>query len=83
MGMTLDPNWFNVLIAFCTFVTLILSLLIGYLFRLSKELGEHKTHVAETYATKDDVKELGDRIERSMVKEFDRLHTLLQGKEAV
>ncbi|BDU38742.1 hypothetical protein [Vibrio nigripulchritudo] len=82
MGVNVDPNWLNAAIAFCTFVTLILSLLIGYLFRLSKELGEHKTHVAETYATKDDVKELGDRIERSMVKEFDRIHALLQGRDA-
>ncbi|WP_172557305.1 hypothetical protein [Vibrio fluvialis] len=81
MGMTLDPSWVNAVLAFGTFVTLILSLLIGYLFRLSKELGEYKTRVAETYATKDDVKELGDRIERSMVKEFDRIHSLLQGRE--
>ncbi len=46
-----------------------------------QKLGEYKHHVAETYATKDDVKELGDRIERSMVKEFDRIHSLLQGRE--
>lgn len=76
--MTLDPGWVNAVLAFGTFVTLILSLLIGYLFRLSKELSEYKTHVAETYATKHDVKELGDRIERSMVKEFDRIHSLLK-----
>lgn len=35
MGMTLDPSWVNAVLAFGTFVTLILSLLIGYLFRLS------------------------------------------------
>ncbi len=80
MEVILDASWVSTLLAFGTFVTLVLSLLIGYLFRLSKELGEYKTHVAETYATKDDVKELGDRIARSMVKEFDRILTLLQGK---
>ncbi len=78
MGINLDPNWVNVILALGSLLTLLLSLLIGYLFRLSNELNEYKTHVAETYATKDDVKELGARIERSMVKEFDRIHSLLQ-----
>ncbi|MGL6026805.1 MAG: hypothetical protein ACRC0U_06910 [Vibrio sp.] len=78
MEVIIEPGWVNAVLAFGTFITLILSLLIGYLSRLSKELGEYKTHVAETYATKDDVKELGERIERGISKEFDRFHSLLK-----
>jgi hypothetical protein len=41
------------------------------------ELNDHKTHVAETYATKNDVKELGDRMERQFTKSFDNLKEFL------
>ena len=43
----------------------------------AKELSDHKTHVAETYATKDDMKDLGDRIERQMKDGFNNLKELL------
>ncbi|MFG0886359.1 hypothetical protein [Vibrio sp. CJQ_6] len=50
----------NSVLFFGTFVTLSLSLLISHLFQLPKELGEYKLYVTETYALKDDTKELGD-----------------------
>lgn len=48
----------------------------------AKELSEHKTHVAETYATKDDVKELGDRMERSMANGFEQIKELINNRNA-
>lgn len=46
-----------------TFISLVLGVLVPLFFSLTnahkntaKELSEHKTHVAENYATKDDVK---------------------------
>lgn len=42
-----------------------------------KELARHQTHVAEQYATKHDVRELGDRMERQMKDGFENLKQLL------
>lgn len=44
---------------------------------LRNSLGDHKTHVAENYATKDDVRELGDRMERQMEKGFENIEKLI------
>ena len=45
-------------------------------------INEHKTHVAETYATKNEVEKLGDRIERNMERQmktgFDNLKELIK-----
>ncbi len=78
MEVILTPAWVNTFIAVATFITTVLGLLIGYLFRSSKEFSEYKTYVANTYATKDELTQLGDRIERNMSKEFERLYSLLK-----
>ncbi len=82
MEVILEPGWVNTFIALVTFVTMVLGLLIGYLFRSAKEFSEYKADAARTYATKDELNLLGDRIERTVGKEFDRLYDLLQKREA-
>jgi hypothetical protein len=76
----MDPNWLNALVALATFLTLLTSILIGYLFRLSKELSNYKTHVAEKYVTKPEMKDLTERLERQMQKGFDRIYNVLNNK---
>ena len=74
-------TWVMVVIAF---ISLVLGVLVPLFISLSnahkstaKELSDHKTHVAESYATKDDVKDLGDRMERQMKDGFNNLKDLL------
>jgi len=43
----------------------------------AKELSDHKTHVAETYATKTDFDKLTERMERQLQNGFDTLERLL------
>ncbi|PKG57738.1 hypothetical protein [Shewanella sp. GutDb-MelDb] len=79
--MTELATWLMVAIAFISLVLTILVPLLVSLFsahkNTTKELSDHKTHVAENYATKDDVKELGDRMERQMRDGFNNLKDLL------
>ncbi|KPZ59519.1 MULTISPECIES: hypothetical protein [Pseudoalteromonas] len=63
---------------------LILSVLVPIIVALSrankdtaKELSDHKTHVAETYATKTDFDKLTERMERQLQNGFDTLERLL------
>ena len=63
---------------------LILSVLVPIIVALSrankdtaKELSDHKTHVAETYATKTDFDKLTDRMESRMRDGFETLQKLL------
>ncbi|MGF1761359.1 hypothetical protein L4D76_26280 [Photobacterium sagamiensis] len=78
----MDPTWLNALVALATFLSLIVSALIGYLFKLSKELSDYKTHVAEYYATKDEVKDLAERVERQIETGFSRMIEFLKQREA-
>lgn len=68
--MTSVATWLMVAIAFISLVLTVLVPLLVTLFNAhkntAKELSSHQTHVAETYATKHDVKELGDRMERQL-----------------
>ena len=64
--------------------TLILSVLVPIIVSLSrankdtaKELSDHKTHVAETYATKTDFDKLTERMERQLQNGFETLERLL------
>lgn len=77
----MDPNWINALIALATFLTLLTSLLIGYLFRLSNELSMYKIHVAEKYVTKPEMKALSESIERQMQTGFNRLYDILNKQQ--
>ena len=63
---------------------LILSVLVPIIVALNrankataKELSDHKTHVAETYATKTDFDKLTERMERQLQNGFDTLERLL------
>ncbi|MEH6729724.1 MAG: hypothetical protein V7726_03910 [Pseudoalteromonas distincta] len=74
-------SWLTVAIGFVALVATIATPLIAYFNRsinqTNEKLSDHKTHVAETYATKSDVKELGDRMERQMEKGFESIEKLL------
>ncbi|MCL1050387.1 hypothetical protein L2755_12210 [Shewanella abyssi] len=78
-------TWIMVVIAF---LSLVLGVLVPVIIAIynahkstAKELSDHKTHVAETYATKDDVKDLGDRIERQMKDGFNNLKELFNNRK--
>lgn len=75
-------EWLAALAAIGMLIVVVVGAVITRLSSVSKDLAEHKTHVAENYATKDDVKQLGDRMERNMTSGFDRIYNLLKGKEA-
>ncbi|SGY96150.1 hypothetical protein [Moritella viscosa] len=75
-------SWVAAIVAIVMLVVVVSGAVITWLSKVSADLAEHKTHVAETYATKDDVKELGDRVERNMDSGFDRIYNLLQGNNA-
>lgn len=74
-------NWILIFIGFLSLVLTVFIPLVAYLNNVATkartELSNHKTHVAENYATKDDVKELGDRMERQMSQGFENLKQLL------
>ncbi|MGF1702960.1 hypothetical protein L4D09_21970 [Photobacterium makurazakiensis] len=79
----MDPNWLNALVALGSLLTLLTSVLIGYLFRLSKELSDYKTYVAQHHATKEELKDMAERMERHFDTGFDRIVEMLkQGKAA-
>ncbi|MGI2173977.1 hypothetical protein ACNH6B_05155 [Shewanella basaltis] len=77
-------SWLVVIIGIVGVLLTIAVPLIAYLnsvaHKTSTELSNHKTHVAENYATKNDVKDLGDRMERQMQAGFDNLKQLLTNK---
>jgi len=74
-------NWMLVSIGVITVFLAVVVPLVAYLNsavnRTRSEIGDLRTHVAETYATKHDVRELGDRMERQMDKGFENLKTFL------
>lgn len=78
-------DWLLVIISTTGILLTIFVPLIAYLnsvaHKTRAELSNHKTHVAETYATKHDVKELGDRMERQMRDGFDNLKELLTNRK--
>lgn len=78
-------NWLLVIVGFIGLFLTVVVPLIAYLnsvtHKTRNELSNHKTHVAETYATKHDVKELGDRMERQMRDGFDNLKELLTNRK--
>jgi hypothetical protein len=79
-----STNWMLVAIGFLTLVLMVMIPLVGSIYNASKatdkELSKHQIHVAETYATKHDVRELGDRMERQMKDGFENLKQLLTNR---
>lgn len=78
-------EWLMVLIGVIGILLTVVVPLIAYLNSVAHntraELSNHKTHVAENYATKHDVKELGDRMERQMEKGFENLKQFLTNRK--
>ncbi|MDC3214487.1 hypothetical protein NQU47_18145 [Pseudoalteromonas distincta] len=74
-------DWIMVAIAFISLVLTVLVPLLVSLFNAhkatAKELSDHKTHVAETYATKTDFEKLTDRMENRIKDGFETLQKLL------
>ena len=84
--MTETSNWILVAISIIGLIFTIVIPLVAYLNNVANknrnELSDHKTHVAENYATKEDVKDLGDRMERQMSIGFDNLKQLLNNRKS-
>ncbi len=82
--MSDTTNWLLVAIGFIALVLTAVVPLVAYLNNVAtkarNELSDHKTHVAENYATKDDVKDLGDRMERQMKSGFENLKQFLNNR---
>jgi len=79
--MALDPAWVNALIAAAMLLTVLLTALVTKFFSVTKELAEFKTHVAENYATKDEVKDLAERVERQIETGFNRIYETLNRRD--
>ncbi|WP_348731859.1 hypothetical protein [Rheinheimera texasensis] len=77
-------NWILVIVGLISLVLAVMVPLIGHLYgtvhKTSKELSDHKTHVAEYYSPKTEVEKLGERIERQMKDGFDNLKELLNNR---
>jgi len=76
----MDPSWLSALVALATLLVMLIGALIGKLSSLSKELADYKTHVAENFATKDEVKDLAERVERQIENGFNRMFEILKNK---
>ena len=77
-------NWILVIVGLISLVLAVMVPLIGHLYgtvhKTSKELSDHKTHVAEYYSPKAEVEKLGERIERQMKDGFDNLKEILNNR---
>ncbi|AGB11029.1 TPA: hypothetical protein ACPVYA_004280 [Vibrio parahaemolyticus] len=78
----MDPNWLVAGVAVATLFVTLLSVLIGKFFNLSKELADYKTHVAETFATKEEVKDGFERLERQLETGLTRIYDTLKRETA-
>ncbi|KKK99851.1 hypothetical protein EIK76_01205 [Rheinheimera mesophila] len=74
-------NWILVFIGFIGLALTIIVPMVASIYRAQKatdkDLSKHQIHVAETYATKHDIRELGERMERQMKDGFENLKQLL------
>ncbi|WP_019615481.1 hypothetical protein [Psychromonas ossibalaenae] len=78
----MDPTVIKAFIAVAMFVTVLLTALIAKFFSLTKEISEFKTHVAESYVTKDEFKDHAERLERQMERGFNRIYETLNRRES-
>ncbi|MEZ8455219.1 hypothetical protein AB6C42_06195 [Vibrio cyclitrophicus] len=78
----MDPTWLSALVAFATLLVMLIGALISKLFSLSKELADYKTHVAESYATKEEVKDGFERLERQLETGLTRIYESLKREAA-
>ncbi|MBP3140136.1 hypothetical protein ACTFQF_15985 [Aliivibrio fischeri] len=77
----MDASWTNALIGALSLLTVLLGALIAKFFSVTKELSDFKTHVAENYATKDEVKDAIERVERQIEIGFNRLYEILNKRK--
>lgn len=75
-------EWLAALAALGMLIAVVVGAVIKRVGNVEKNLADHKTHVAETYETKANMKDVADRIERQMQTGFDRIYKLLEGKDA-
>lgn len=78
----MDPTWLSALVALATLLVMLIGALISKLFSLSKELADYKTHVAESYATKEEVKDGFERLERQLEAGLTRIYESLKREAA-
>ena len=78
----MDPTWLSALVALATLLVVLIGALISKLFSLSKELADYKTHVAESYATKEEVKDGFERLERQLETGLTRIYESLKREAA-
>ncbi|PMG64897.1 hypothetical protein [Vibrio lentus] len=78
----MDPTWLSALVALATLLVMLTGALISKLFSLSKELADYKTHVAESYATKEEVKDGFERLERQLETGLTRIYESLKREAA-
>lgn len=79
----MDPAWANALVGAVSLLVLIFSSMVGYFFRISREVSELKTYVASYYATKKELVTLSEQMERHQERSeqnFNRLYDLLKNQ---
>ncbi|MDK2597900.1 hypothetical protein [Pseudoalteromonas obscura] len=79
------PNWIMAIAAVASLVLMVTVPVVVHLFNSGAEtrraLSDYKTHVAEQYATKGDVRELGDRMERQLEQGFKQIEMLINSRK--
>ncbi|EJG1733782.1 hypothetical protein AB4289_15355 [Vibrio cyclitrophicus] len=78
----MDPTWLSALVALATLLVMLTGALIGKLFSLTKELADYKTHVAENFATKEEVRDGFERLERQLETGLTRIYDTLKREAA-
>lgn len=77
-------DWVAVIVSLMGVIMAVVVPLIAHLYSVvhtnSKDLSDHKTHIAENYPTKIEVEKLGYRIERQMKDGFDNLKEILNNR---
>jgi hypothetical protein len=74
----MSPEWISALVALALLVVTLIGALINKIGGLGSEVANLKTHVAENYATKDEMKDLAQRVERQIETGFDRMIEILK-----
>ena len=78
----MDPTWLSALVALATLLVMLTGALISKLFSLTKELADYKTHVAENFATKEEVRDGFERLERQLETGLTRIYDTLKREAA-
>lgn len=74
----MSPEWISAVVALALLVVTLIGALINKMGGLGREVANLKTHVAENYATKDEMKDLAQRVERQIETGFDRMIEILK-----